>query len=79
MIEGLSVASEAYPWIKTGGLADVGGALPAALAPHGVSMRVLIPGYPKVMEALSGGREVWYFGRRRSRGRPDGSAPHGSR
>ena len=61
MIEVLSVASEAYPLIKTGGLADVVGALPAALAPHGVSMRVLIPGYPKVMEALSGGREVWYF------------------
>ena len=60
MIEVLSVASEAYPLIKTGGLADVVGALPAALAPHGVSMRVLIPGYPKVMEALSGGREVWY-------------------
>ncbi len=61
MIEVLSVASEAYPLIKTGGLADVVGALPAALAPHGVSMRVLIPGYPKVMAALAGGREVWYF------------------
>jgi starch synthase len=61
MIEVLSVASEAYPLIKTGGLADVVGALPAALAPHGVSMRVMIPGYPKVMEALVGGREVWYF------------------
>ena len=36
MIEVLSVASEAYPLIKTGGLADVVGALPAALAPHGL-------------------------------------------
>jgi len=61
MIEVLSVASEAFPLIKTGGLADVVGALPAALAPHGVSMRVLLPGYPKVMAALPGGREVWYF------------------
>ncbi|MBI4046103.1 MAG: glycogen/starch synthase, partial [Devosia nanyangense] len=34
MIEVLSVASEAYPLIKTGGLADVAGALPAALAPR---------------------------------------------
>jgi starch synthase len=63
MIEVLSVASEAYPLIKTGGLADVVGALPSALAPHGVSMRVLVPGYPKVMDALgSNGREVYYFG-----------------
>ena len=63
MIEVLSVASEAYPLIKTGGLVDVVGALPSALAPHGVSMRVLVPGYPKVMDALgSNGREVYYFG-----------------
>ncbi|SOH94006.1 starch synthase [Monaibacterium marinum] len=48
----LSVASEVYPLIKTGGLADVAGALPAALAAHGVEMRTLLPGYPKVMAAL---------------------------
>lgn len=42
----LSVASEAYPLIKTGGLADVVGALPAALAPHGVAVTTLLPGYP---------------------------------
>ena len=42
----LSVASEAYPLIKTGGLADVVGALPAALAPHGVATTTLLPGYP---------------------------------
>jgi starch synthase len=48
----LSVASEIYPLIKTGGLADVAGALPAALAPLNVAMRSLIPGYPAVMAAL---------------------------
>ena len=32
MIEVLSVASEVFPLVKTGGLADVVGALPAALA-----------------------------------------------
>ena len=32
----LAVASEVYPLVKTGGLADVVGALPAALAPHGI-------------------------------------------
>ena len=42
----LSVASEIYPLIKTGGLADVVGALPAALAEKGVAVRTLVPGYP---------------------------------
>lgn len=48
----LSVASEAYPLIKTGGLADVAGALPGALAAFGVDMRVLLPAYPAVMEKI---------------------------
>lgn len=62
----LSVASEVYPVIKTGGLADVVGALPAALRPHGVEMRVLVPGYPAVVQAMGDGAAVWsdpdYFG-----------------
>ena len=41
----LSVASECVPLIKTGGLADVVGALPGALAPLGWDMRVLLPAY----------------------------------
>ncbi len=49
----LAVAAEVFPLVKTGGLADVVGALPAALKPHGVEMRVLVPGYPAVMEALA--------------------------
>ena len=49
----LSVASEAVPLIKTGGLADVAGALPSAVAPHGVEMTTILPGYPAVMKALS--------------------------
>ncbi len=48
----LSVASEAVPLIKTGGLADVVGALPEALAPHGVAMTTLLPGYPAVLATL---------------------------
>lgn len=48
----LSVASECVPFVKTGGLADVVGALPYALAPLGVEMRVLLPGYPAVLDAL---------------------------
>jgi len=61
MIEVLSVASEAYPLIKTGGLADVAGALPGALTAHGVSMRTLIPGYPAVMREAAGGRVIYEF------------------
>lgn len=48
----LSVASEVFPLIKTGGLADVAGALPLALAPFGVEMRTLLPGYPSVMAKI---------------------------
>ena len=48
----LSVASEIYPLIKTGGLADVVGALPGALAGQGLAVRTLVPGYPAVMAKL---------------------------
>lgn len=58
MIEVLSVASELYPLIKTGGLADVTGALPGALAQSGITMRTLVPGYPAVTSKLTGGRVV---------------------
>jgi len=40
----LAVASELYPLIKTGGLADVAGALPAALKPEGVEVRTVVAG-----------------------------------
>ncbi len=48
----LAVASEAFPWVKTGGLADVVGALPGALAAEGVEVTTLLPGYPAVMAAM---------------------------
>lgn len=54
----LSVASEAVPLVKTGGLADVVGALPGALAPHGVEMTTLLPGYPSVLAALQRPRAI---------------------
>lgn len=48
----LSVASEIYPIVKTGGLADVTGALPNALARENIEVSTLIPGYPAVRESL---------------------------
>ena len=54
----LSVASEAYPLVKTGGLADVVGALPAALAPHGVITTTLLPGYPALAPLIAAGKPV---------------------
>lgn len=48
----LAVASECAPLIKTGGLADVVGALPRAMAGQGWAIRTLIPGYRAVMAAL---------------------------
>jgi starch synthase len=55
----LSVASEIYPIIKTGGLADVAGALPIALAAEGVEMHILAPGYPAVMDSLTEAQELF--------------------
>jgi len=54
----LSVASEVVPFIKTGGLADVAGALPAALAGQGWDMRTALPGYPAVMALLKRAKTV---------------------
>jgi starch synthase len=54
----LAVASEAAPLVKTGGLADVVGALPAALAPHDVAVTTLLPCYPAVRAATGRAREL---------------------
>jgi len=54
----LSIASEAVPLIKTGGLADVVGALPAAVADHGVAMTTMLPGYPAVVAKLGKAKAV---------------------
>jgi len=48
----LSVTSELFPLVKTGGLADVSGALPKALTSQGIETRTLIPGYRQVLERI---------------------------
>ncbi|MFN4158231.1 MAG: glycogen synthase GlgA [Gemmobacter sp.] len=55
----LSVASECVPLVKTGGLADVVGALPGALAGLGWDMRVLMPAYRALRGQVDGWPEVW--------------------
>ncbi|MGR3514364.1 MAG: glycogen synthase GlgA [Paracoccaceae bacterium] len=52
MTKVLFVVSECAPLIKTGGLADVAGALPGALSARGAEVRVLLPGYRAIMGQL---------------------------
>lgn len=49
MMSILFVTSEAYPLIKTGGLADVGGSLPRALLKQKQDVKVLLPAYESVL------------------------------
>ena len=57
----LSVASEAWPFVKTGGLADVVGAMPAALLDHDVAVTTLIPAYPGLSGISGDGRVLRHF------------------
>ncbi len=54
----LHVAAEVFPLVKTGGLADVVAALPVAQAQRGADVRLLLPGYPAVLDAVDGVRPV---------------------
>jgi starch synthase len=58
----LFVASESFPLAKTGGLADVVGALPLALAKHDCDVRVLLPAYRGVLGKLGPTEEVASYG-----------------
>lgn len=58
----LFASSEVYPLVKTGGLADVSGALPAALIEAGLDVRVLLPGYAEAMDKAEGKRQVGNLG-----------------
>jgi starch synthase len=58
----LHVAAEIYPLVKTGGLADVVAALPAALAARGLDVRVLVPGMPAILNGVSDLKRVIRLG-----------------
>lgn len=57
----LYVASECAPFIKTGGLADVIGAVPKDLKQFGVDTRVILPAYPALAKLLERGNIVQEF------------------
>ncbi|MDJ0862469.1 MAG: glycogen/starch synthase, partial [Gammaproteobacteria bacterium] len=47
----LFATPEAHPLAKTGGLGDVGGALPQAILRLGADARLLLPAYPGLVHA----------------------------
>jgi starch synthase len=48
----LQVSAELFPLLKTGGLADIAGALPLALMAAGQDVRVLLPGFPAIVAGI---------------------------
>lgn len=62
----LFAASEIYPFVKTGGLGDVAGALPLALKKQGADVRLLLPGYPDILQKITKKQQICklpdYFG-----------------
>ena len=54
----LQVSAEIYPLLKTGGLADITGALPAALRAAGCDPRVLLPGFAVMLADLQGAETI---------------------
>jgi len=54
----LQVSAELFPLLKTGGLADIAGALPLALMAAGHEARVLLPGFPAILAGVAGAAPV---------------------
>ncbi len=57
----LYVASECAPFIKTGGLADVVGAVPKELENLGANVKILLPRYPALRDVAVKGKTVHTF------------------
>ena len=57
----LQVSAEIFPLLKTGGLADVAGALPLALLAAGQDVRALLPGFPAIAAGVRDAQTVAEF------------------
>lgn len=55
----LFVTSEAVPFIKTGGAADVTGSLPKYFDKKKYDVRIMIPKYLCIEEKLTADLEIW--------------------
>ena len=58
----LHAAAEVFPLVKTGGLADVLGALPHALIEAGADVRLVLPGLPAIKNGIERQRLVCEIG-----------------
>ena len=61
-IKVLQAAAEIFPLVKTGGLADVVGALPQALIAQGADVRLVLPGLPTILEGVERQKTVCELG-----------------
>ncbi|ODT79367.1 MAG: starch synthase [Nitrosomonadales bacterium SCN 54-20] len=57
----LFITPEIHPLNKTGGLGEVSAALPTALSALGADMRILVPGYPQVLNGLKNKQKIAEF------------------
>ena len=60
----LYISSEAFPFIKTGGLGDVAGSLPVELLKKSQNVRLLLPAYPEVLSKVEKSKiraEISYY------------------
>src|SRR5438270_11616855 len=48
----LHAAAELFPWVKTGGLGDVIAALPPAISALDTDVRLVLPGFTALLDAL---------------------------
>ncbi|MEP6966304.1 MAG: glycogen synthase GlgA, partial [Polaromonas sp.] len=65
----LHAAAEVFPLVKTGGLADVLGALPEALIAAGADVRLVLPGLPAILKGMDDFKVVCELGAIFSAGR----------